>query len=191
MRTRAAVAGVALGLLAGAGLAMGAPGDRAPAQTEAGLRAYADVYRVLLSPRCRNCHPAGQAPLQGDIGRPHAQNVSRRSFTSGLKCTACHRLGNHPQAGAPPGAPNWHMPPAELPMVFEGRSPAELCRQLKDPTQTGGRHAADLVKHVEHDPFVLWAWKPGPRRTLPPLSHADFVSRVRTWVTSGAPCPGG
>jgi hypothetical protein len=166
-----------------------AAGPAPGAAAEAGLRDYAEVYRVLLSPRCRNCHPAGQSPLQGDAGRPHAQNISRTSFTSGLKCTACHRQGNSPQPGAPPGAPSWHMPPANLPMVFEGRSPAQLCAQLKDRAQTGGRRPADLIKHVEHDPFVLWAWQPGPGRQPPPLTHAEFVARVKGWVAAGAPCP--
>src|SRR5882724_5506461 len=28
--------------------------------------AFLQLYRVLTSPRCQNCHPAGDAPLQGD-----------------------------------------------------------------------------------------------------------------------------
>jgi hypothetical protein len=30
------------------------------------VKAFMDVYKVLTSPRCMNCHPAGDVPLQGD-----------------------------------------------------------------------------------------------------------------------------
>jgi hypothetical protein len=151
--------------------------------------AWGDVARVLLSPRCRNCHPAGDSPLHGDAGVQHSMNISRRSIEAGLHCTACHRERNHAQAGAPPGAPDWHMPDRETPMVFEGHTPRSLCLQLKDPVATGGRGLDELVAHVEHDPFVLWGWEPGPGRSKPPISHADFVARMRQWAAAGGPCP--
>ncbi len=37
----------------------------------------------------------------------------------------------------PPGNPNWHLPPPEMKMVFQGKTPGELARQLKDPDQNG------------------------------------------------------
>ncbi|ACY18111.1 hypothetical protein [Haliangium ochraceum] len=159
------------------------------AELEAGRQAFGEVARVLLSPRCRNCHPAGDAPLHGDAGVPHSMNISRRSVAAGLRCTACHRDSNSPLPGAPPGAPNWHLPPAETPMVFEGLSPASLCVQLKDPAENGGRGLDDLVDHVDHDPFVLWGWEPGPGRSKPPIAHAAFVAAMRTWAEAGGPCP--
>ena len=39
--------------------------------------AFLQIYRVLTSPRCQNCHPAGDSPLQGDDGHVHLQNVTR------------------------------------------------------------------------------------------------------------------
>ena len=33
--------------------------------------AFLEVYKVLISPRCQNCHPAGDAPLQGDDSHVH------------------------------------------------------------------------------------------------------------------------
>ncbi|HWN70773.1 MAG TPA: hypothetical protein VNM90_24195, partial [Haliangium sp.] len=143
----------------------GAKGKPTPEEVEAGRAAFDDVFRVLLSPRCRNCHPAGDAPLHGDAGVPHAMNISRRSAEVGLACTACHRERNSAIPGAPPGAPGWHLPGRETPMVFEGHTPASLCQQLKDPAATGGRDLDDLVDHVEHDPFVLWGWQPGSGRS--------------------------
>jgi hypothetical protein len=153
------------------------------------LEAFADVYAVLISPRCANCHPQDGVPRQGDSSRPHAQNITRASAASGLPCEACHRHQNAPFRGGPPGVHDWHMPPADTPMAFLGKSPAELCAQLSDPQQTGGREVEDLIAHAATDHLVLWAWEPGPGRSPPPISHAAFVDAVRTWVREGAHCP--
>ena len=53
---------VALVLLLGLTVAAGEP----PTSPEAGKKAFLDVARVLQSPRCMNCHPVGDAPLQTD-----------------------------------------------------------------------------------------------------------------------------
>lgn len=150
---------------------------------------FMPLYRVLLSPRCVNCHPAGDAPTQGDNMSPHAMNVSRVSHESGLSCTTCHRLQNSPLPHGPPGATNWHMPPREMPMVFEGRTPAALCAQLKDPKQNGGKSMNEMVEHMDHDAIVLWGWAPGGARTLPPLAHDKLMEHVNAWARAGAPCP--
>ena len=155
----------------------------------AGDEPFTIIYQALESPRCRNCHPAGDAPLQFDDGRPHAMNVTRRSEKNGLTCATCHRDKNGARPGQPPGAPNWKLPPAETPMVFEGRSPAQLCAQLKDPKQTGGRDLAALVDHVAKDPLVGWGWAPGPGRTPVPVPRDELVAAMRAWAAAGAPCP--
>ena len=165
-----------------------APGDKAAA----GKQAFVEVARVLQSPRCQNCHPAGDRPLQTDAGRPHRMNVSRRSITGGLACGTCHQERNSEVlgiAGGPPGAPHWGLPPATTPMVFEGRTPRALCQQLNDPAQTGGRDRDALLRHVSEDPLVAWAWEPGGKRTKPPLARDAFVAAFRTWVRSGGACP--
>ena len=151
--------------------------------------AFDTVYQVLLHPRCANCHPAGDAPLQFDDGRPHGQNITRRSEVNGLPCASCHRARNGTKPNTPPGAPNWHLPPAATPMIFVGRTPAQLCAQLKDPTQTGGRDLAALIHHVEHVALVGWGWDPGPGRTPVPIARATVVAAMKTWAEAGAPCP--
>ncbi|MFO0677302.1 MAG: cytochrome c3 family protein [Polyangiaceae bacterium] len=153
------------------------------------LEAWASVYQVLTSPRCRNCHPVGDAPLNGNLGLPHAMNVSRKSPEAGLPCTTCHREENGRDPGSPPGVPGWHMPPREQPMPFEKRTSRELCLQIQDPTKNGGRTLASLVEHVASDKLVLWAWNPGPGRARPPISHDELVAKTRTWVDAGGPCP--
>jgi hypothetical protein len=170
---------------------------RATADTSAaqGSRAFADVARVLQSPRCRNCHPAGDRPLQGDKGRAHAMNISRASVDAGLACSACHQQRNVESLGlfkGPPGAPDWALPPRDTPMVFEGLSVRALCEQLKDPARNGHKTLDQLLHHVAEDDLVLWGWNPGGKRTRPPLTHAAFVAAFRTWVGSGGagPCCG-
>jgi hypothetical protein len=139
-----------------------------------------------------NCHPAGDAPLQGDDSRPHAQGVvggpdGRGRFA--LKCANCHPQAHVPGEHAPPGDPNWRLPPRATPMVFQGRSPAELARQLKDPAQTGGRDLAQLLEHLEHDSLVAGCWSPVGGRTPPPVGHEELVASFRAWVEQGAPVP--
>lgn len=158
----------------------------------AGKRAFVDVARVLQSPRCQNCHPDGDAPLQTDRGIRHAMNITRASLEAGLACRTCHQERNSEALGVPggpPGAPHWGLPPKENPMIFQHRSLNALCEQLKDPERNGHRDLAALLEHVDHDPLVLWAWRPGGRRTLPPLDHASFVGAFRAWVASGGACP--
>lgn len=167
-----------------------AAGQAPSAEAIAAARAdFLDVARVLLSPRCRNCHPAGDAPLHGDQGVPHSMNITRRTPAAGVPCTTCHRERNAPLAGGPPGVPDWHMPPAEMPMVFEGKTPRALCLQLVDPAHNGGKSLHDLVAHVRDDRLVHWGWNPGPGRSLPPLPHAAFVAKVQRWAEAGGPCP--
>ena len=159
---------------------------------ERGKAAWMDVYEVLMSPRCMNCHPSGNRPLQTDQSRPHAMNVSRESMDNGLKCATCHRDTNADAlgiSGGPPGAPNWHLPHEEMPLVFEGRSPRELCLQMKRPGDNAYKSLDALAHHVEEDPLVLWGWEPGGDRTKPPLSHDAFVAAFDAWVASGGACP--
>lgn len=158
---------------------------------EASLRAFAAVASVLTSPRCINCHVPGDGPLQGDDSHPHAMNVRRGSDGQGspaLHCFACHQTENTGTLHGPPGAADWHLPPARTPMAWKGLSASEICRSLKDPAKNGNRTLQDLIPHMETS-LVRWAWNPGPGRTLPPISHDEFVSRLKEWIDTGAACP--
>ncbi len=167
-----------------------APTVKGPIITkDAGATAFLDVYRVLLHPRCMNCHPNGDVPLQTDASIPHAMNIRRDSRNVGLPCSTCHRESMPIFEHQPPGLPTWHMPPQETPMVFEGRTPAQLCSQLKQPKETAGKDLEGLLHHVEKDALVLYGWNPGPGRSSPPISHEAFVLAFSKWVRAGAPCP--
>ena len=166
-----------------------------PGSDPKGLAAFETVRAVLQNPRCQNCHIPGDAPLQFDAGLPHAMNVQRGpdgKGSRGLACATCHAASNPPASygpHAPPGAPNWHLPPPDKKMVFIGLSAGELCRTIKDPQKNGGRDFAALEKHVSDDQLVLWGWNPGTGRAPVPIPHDQFVEAFRIWVSSGAPCP--
>ena len=139
-----------------------------------------------------NCHPRGDRPLQGDDSHVHAQNVQRGAKGQGFyaeKCATCHPETNLPGEHMPPGAPGWHLPTKDMPLVFQGLSPGDLCRQLKDPKQNGGQSIAQILDHITSAPLVLWGWSPGEGRTAPPMSHADFVGLMRAWAEKGCNCP--
>jgi mono/diheme cytochrome c family protein len=181
--------GGAIGAAVGAALyAYSAP----PVTADRVHQPFLAAYKVFMHPRCVNCHPAGDVPLQGDEGRLHMQNVKRGPRGKGLyalKCSNCHQAANVPGENMPPGNPDWRLPPPEMPMVFQGRTPGELARQLKDPRQNGGMTLEALLHHVEEDALVTWGWDPGEGRTKPPLTHAEFVRAMREWIESGAPVP--
>jgi hypothetical protein len=168
--------------------------------------AFAEAYKVFMHPRCVNCHPAGDAPLRGEDSQPHSGLRLRRGVDGRgvltLKCTNCHQSNNQQGLHMPPGAPNvlsdgsldlttprWRLPSAKTPMIFQGRTAAELCRQLKSPQENGGLSAERLIHHVSNDPLVLWGWNPGEGRTTPPLTHDQFVASVREWLDNGGACP--
>jgi cytochrome c5 len=150
------------------------------------------AWTVFDSPRCKNCHPAGDAPLQGDDSHVHIQNVKRGSAGKGLygmKCHTCHQDANLPGANMPPGNSKWSLPTADLKMVIQGETPGQFCRQLKDPAKNGNRSLAQIMEHVSKDDLVGWGWNPGDGRTLPPLNRPDFVAAMQQWVDNGAACP--
>lgn len=162
----------------------------------AGVAAFDTVRAVLQFPRCQNCHPAGDAPLQGDEGRVHAMDVQRGPTGHGVpaaECTACHGLANPPSAyglSVPPGAAEgWHMPTPEEKLVFVGLTPRALCEQVKDKRHNGGKDMAALREHLNTS-LVTWGWNPGHGRAPVPTPYATFVAAWETWAAAGAPCPG-
>lgn len=158
----------------------------------ASVKAFTAVYKVLMSPRCMNCHPSGDVPLQGDDSHLHTMFPKRGIEGKGvlaMKCANCHQPENTPGLHTPPGNPNWHLPPANMKMIFQGRTPRQLARQLVDPKQNGHKDLKKLIEHAD-DGLVLSGWNMGEGRTLPPMSHAAFKKAWITWLTTGAYAPG-
>jgi hypothetical protein len=161
-----------------------------------GLSAWDRVYSVVSSPRCINCHTAGQYPEQGDDRHRHLFNVVRgpnNAGVVGLNCGTCHQSSNADSTGVP-GAMHWQLAPLSMKWqdAGDGVLPSpQVCRIIVSEAK---RHHLDLVQHHAEEALVRWAFQPGLRndgtpRNLPPLTHDEFVGATRTWVAAGSPCP--
>lgn len=150
---------------------------------------FAPIATVLEHPRCMNCHPRGDIPLQTDARRVHQMNIVRGpddQGAPGAPCAACHGEANHAVSGVP-GAPHWQLAP--LSMGWQGLDRGALCRVLVDPATNGGRDIAALVEHMSADPLVLWGWAPGSDRAPVTPAHPEFVVALEAWADAGGPCP--
>jgi hypothetical protein len=151
---------------------------------------FSELGKVLTHPRCMNCHPAGDQPLQGTDHRIHFPSARRAGL--GDSCAACHTNRNvtlHVAASfqSVPGHPRWALAP--LSMAWEGKSLGEICRQIKDTDRNGGRDLALLHEHIAKDDLVAWGWKPGPGREPAPGSQDIAGQLTKAWIDSGAECP--
>ena len=150
---------------------------------------FSELGKVLTHPRCVNCHPAGDRPHQGEIGRLHQPPVERGPDGHGsvtMRCPICHQNANF-EPGRVPGHPEWHLAPRS--MAWEGRTLPEICEQIKDPARNGNRKPEDLIHHIGEDTLVGWAWAPGYGRQPAPGTQKIAGALVEAWVKSGAACP--
>jgi hypothetical protein len=160
---------------------------------------FGEAAKVLTSPRCMNCHPAGDHPLQGDDQHVHQPPVWRGADGAGVPgtpCLACHTSRNvdlFPGTTAVatyrsiPGHPRWQLAPPE--MAWEGKTIGEICRQLKDRDRNGGRDLAQIHEHVAKDDLVAYGWNPGTGRTPAPGTQERAGELIQAWIDSGAACP--
>ncbi|MGE0211787.1 MAG: Isoquinoline 1-oxidoreductase subunit [Parvibaculaceae bacterium] len=160
-------------------------------QGQRSVALFEEAGKVLLHPRCVNCHPAGDRPMQTDAMRPHQPPVVRGEANMGapgMLCTTCHHEANFDPAGVP-GHPQWHLAPIE--MAWEGKSLGEICAQIKDPARNGGKDMDALVHHMAEDSLVGWGWNPGKGRTPAPGTQKEFGALIKAWAETGAVCPQG
>jgi hypothetical protein len=150
---------------------------------------FQEAGKVITSPRCLNCHPATERPLQGDDMHPHEPPVKRGAGgmgMPGMRCLTCHGTANF-DPGKVPGNPRWLLAPAE--MAWVGKTLKQICVQIKDPHLNGGKTMKDLVEHMAHDQLVGWGWSPGAGRTPAPGTQEEFGKLIQAWVDTGAQCP--
>ena len=155
------------------------------------VAAFTEVYKVLMSPRCMNCHPAGDIPLQGNDSHLHTMYPKRGKDGHGvyaMKCANCHQPENTPGLHTPPGNPKWALPPADMKMVFEGKKPQELALQIMDYNKNGHKNKEQLLEHAR-DTLVKAGWMMGEGRPAPPLSYQAFVKVWDTWINKGGYAP--
>jgi hypothetical protein len=154
---------------------------------------FTEIGKLLTNPRCMNCHPSGDHPLQGNDEHEHMPPVWRGD-TGHLEtnCSDCHTEQNftlHEAASykSIPGHARWGVAP--LSMAWQGKSLGDICRQLKDVNLNGGRDLALLREHIATDDLVGWAWNPGEGRDPAPGNQEVAGRLVQAWIDSGAECP--
>ena len=187
----------ALSLLAAS--AVVTAGDLAPPASFSGITdtsarsaaLFAEASKVLTSPRCVNCHPVGDRPLQGEAttSQLHQPPVVRGADgfgTVSMRCASCHRDANFDPAKMP-GHAHWHLAPVS--MAWQGKTPGEICVQIKDPARNGNHTIAQVVEHMSHDSLVGWAWSPGEGRSPAPGTQAQLAALLDAWAATGAACP--
>ncbi|HTG88097.1 MAG TPA: hypothetical protein VL907_13720 [Pyrinomonadaceae bacterium] len=116
----------------------------------------------------------------------------------GLNCAGCHQETNADSTGVP-GGHNWHLAPLSMQWQDTNDRPlssAAVCRAVTDRSRNNKLDGPALLKHHEEEALVIWAWNPGRKpdgslRTLPPLTHEQFIAATRRWVQAGTPCPSG
>lgn len=160
------------------------------------LALFEEAGKVIQHPRCINCHPATDRPLQGMTMHPHQPPVFRGDGGMGLmgmQCNTCHGAENVKVVGQSdtlksiPGNPAWHLAPIE--MAWEGKTLGQICEQLKDPKRNGDKTMEEMVEHMAHDDLVGWGWEPGDGREPVPGTQEEFGKIIRAWVDTGALCP--
>lgn len=158
---------------------------------------FLEAAKVLMHPRCMNCHPANDRPTQGDDKHVHFPPVLRGDNGGGVpgnSCGACHMESNtnmfpgeRRAIRSIPGNPRWGLAPIE--MAWQGKSAGDICRQIKDPARNGGRDLALLHEHVAKDDLVGWGWDPGDGRDPVPGTQKLFGELIQAWIDAGAACP--
>ncbi|MCF2869493.1 hypothetical protein L0664_00315 [Octadecabacter sp. G9-8] len=167
-----------------------------------GLDAWSRIHDVVSHPRCANCHtgpsdrPMWSGPSFG-APRQHGMNIRAGESRMGLEylqCSSCHTTkdenwdnANAMPHAAPRVAMGWALAPMEA--HWFGRTAEQICAQLRDPEQNGGRDMIELAEHLNHDLILHWAWAPGGGREPAPYSLQEHVDDLLDWGVAGMPCP--
>ncbi|MEL7372414.1 MAG: Isoquinoline 1-oxidoreductase subunit [Myxococcota bacterium] len=149
---------------------------------------FEEVTKVLKHPRCTNCHPSTERPLQGEQGDLHQPLVVRGAgglgAPGGMLCINCHGSTSF---GRVPGSPGWVLAPAAL--AWEGASTTEICDGLKKHVEARGRSLQDLIAFVTNNSLVAYGFAPAEHLEPAPGSQKQLAKLVAAWVEQGADCP--
>ena len=166
--------------------------------TQARSRAlFTEAAKVIMHPRCVNCHPASDRPTQGDDMHPHSPSTARGIDGGGVPgntCGACHSdrnldifPGQQTSFRSIPGHSRWHLAPEE--MAWEGKSIGDICRQIKDPQRNGGA-ISNCCTSIWR--MTIWSRGAGVRDqgAIRFPAHRRLLGElIRAWIDSGATCP--
>jgi hypothetical protein len=157
--------------------------------SDAGRTSAAQIANYFRSAAFRIASVFVSQTASSILSRLHQPPVGRGldgHGTETMRCSICHQNANF-DPGRVPGHPEWHIAPREI--AWEGKTLAEICAQIKDPTRNGGRKAEDLIHHIGSDTLVGWAWHPGFGRSAAPGTQKEAGALVDAWVKTGAACP--
>ena len=169
------------------GLAPVSSFDRITDKEKRAIALFQEAGRVIMHPRCLNCHPRDDTPRQGELMRVHEPPVTRGGGgmgASGMRCFTCHGTANFERV---PGNPTWFLAPKE--MAWIGKSLGQICEQIKDRKRNGDRSLEQIVEHMAHDELVGWGWHPSLGRSAVPGTQEEFGALIKAWANSGAYCP--
>jgi hypothetical protein len=169
------------------GLAPVSSFDRIADKEKRAVALFQEAGKVIMHPRCLNCHPVDDRPRQGDVMRIHEPPVERGAGgigAAGMRCFTCHGAANFERV---PGNPKWLLAPKE--MAWIGRSLGQICEQIKDRKRNGDKSVEQIVEHMTHDELVGWGWRPGLGRTAVAGTQQEFGALIKAWADSGAYCP--
>ena len=169
------------------GLAPVSSFDRIADREKRAVALFQEAGKVIMHPRCLNCHPADDTPRQGDAMRMHEPPVERGGGgmgAAGMRCFTCHGKANFERV---PGNPTWFLAPKE--MAWIGKSLGQICEQIKDRRRNGDKSLEQIVEHMAQDELVGWGWHPGLGRTAVPGTQKEFGALIKAWAENGAHCP--
>jgi len=155
---------------------------------------FVEAAKVIMSPRCLNCHPSTREVTQGDDLHLHVPFVSAGRYgvgAPGLPCRSCHASSNTTTLAdsvrSIPGSQGWALAPAS--MAWQGKSIGDICEQIQDPARNGGKNLDKLRQHIAADPVVAWGFQPGEGRIPAPGTQAQLAELIDAWIATGAQCP--
>ena len=155
---------------------------------------FSEMARVIESPGCMNCHPATDRPTQGNDRHQHIPFAGRGEGGVGVAggaCRECHgeAISQFRRALPIRAYPDIRVGVSPPSMAWQGKTPGEICRQIKDPGRNGGRSLELLHDHAAKDDLVAWGWHPGAGREPAPGTQELFGRLIQAWIDSGAECP--
>jgi hypothetical protein len=187
LRLSVVLLAMSFGCFAAETLAPASQFERIADKSKRAVALFEEAGKVILSPRCLNCHPVDDSPRQGDVMRMHEPPVVRGAGGMGaaaMRCFTCHGATN---VGRVPGNSKWFLAPTEMGWI--GKSLGQICEQIKDRTRNADRSLQQLVDHMANDDLIGWAWHPGADRAPPAGTQKEFGQLISAWADNGAQCP--
>ena len=157
---------------------------------------FNEIAKVVTHPRCMNCHPAGNHPLQGDDRHEHLPPVPRGEAglgVAGLNCATCHTERNFTLVGA--ARPTRAFRAIRAGASRRSKWPGKASRSARSASSSRTRRAtADARSRccTSISRTTTWSRGAGSRAKGASRRRADqkqLGALAQAWIESGAQCP--